>query len=89
MVSPSNPDRPEPDSQASAEDVEADIARTREDLGHTVDELTRKLDVKAQAQHKVDDVKDKVGQLKPVVPAVAVVLAAAVIAVVIWRRRTS
>ncbi|MBB1029506.1 DUF3618 domain-containing protein [Dietzia sp. SLG310A2-38A2] len=115
MASPSFPDRPEPDAQASAEEVEADIARTREELAHTVDELTRKLDVKAQAQHKKQEVKDRVGeqvhsaraqgaqtfadlkdtatddrgQLKPIVPAAAVALAAAVIAVVVWKRRTS
>lgn len=113
MASPSYPGRPEPGPEASPEEVEADIARTREELGHTVDELTQKLNVKAQAQHKADEVKGSVGeqlhaaraqgdqvfadlkdtatddrgQLKPVVPAVAVALAAAVIAVVIWRRR--
>ncbi|MGF0224910.1 DUF3618 domain-containing protein [Dietzia natronolimnaea] len=62
MASPSYPDRPEPGAQASTAEVEADIARTREELGHTVDELTRKLDVKAQAKHKKQEVKDRVGQ---------------------------
>lgn len=38
--------------------VEADIERTRDDLGHTVDALKDKFDVKAQAKNKVDDVKE-------------------------------
>ena len=41
----------------SISDVEDDIEQTRQQLGHTVDALKDKLDVKAHAQHKVEDVK--------------------------------
>ncbi|WP_298753130.1 DUF3618 domain-containing protein [uncultured Serinicoccus sp.] len=37
--------------------IEADIARHRAELGETVDELTERLDVKKQAQHKIESVK--------------------------------
>ncbi|WP_299519058.1 DUF3618 domain-containing protein [uncultured Serinicoccus sp.] len=37
--------------------IEADIARHRAELGETVDELTERLDVKKQAQHKIEAVK--------------------------------
>lgn len=37
MTTPDDPDRPRPDVQAHAAEVEADIARTREDLGRTVE----------------------------------------------------
>ncbi len=57
MTTPTGPETPPPGKDASADELEADIERTREDLGNTVDELTAKLDVKAQAQHKVQDAK--------------------------------
>lgn len=62
MTTPDNPDRPEPDAQASAAEVEADIARTREELGETVDALTDKLNVKAQARNKTREMTDQAGQ---------------------------
>lgn len=37
--------------------IEADIARHREDLGITVDELTDRLDVKKRAKRQVNDLK--------------------------------
>ena len=39
------------------EEIEADIVVQREQLADTVDALTAKLDVKAQAKAKVDDAK--------------------------------
>ncbi|WP_182359974.1 DUF3618 domain-containing protein [Tomitella gaofuii] len=46
------------DSDAAAPDLRdeivADIHRTREELGSTVDELAGKLDVRAQAEHAAD-----------------------------------
>ena len=41
------------------EEIQADIERQREQLAGTVDQLTQKLDVKAQAKHKVADVKNR------------------------------
>ncbi|UJH69590.1 DUF3618 domain-containing protein [Ornithinimicrobium sp. INDO-MA30-4] len=42
------------------EQIEADIARHRQELSHTVDELTQRLDVKKQAQHKMTSAKAEV-----------------------------
>lgn len=39
--------------------IEADIARHRQELGQTVDELTNRLDVKKQAQRKVAAAKSQ------------------------------
>ena len=62
MTTPNDPDLPPPGKDASVEEIESDIAQTRENLGDTVDELTQKLDVKAQAQHKVHDIKERAGE---------------------------
>lgn len=51
------PDAPEPGTGLSAEELQADIERTREQLGNTVDALSEKLDVKAQTRHKVESLK--------------------------------
>jgi len=59
MTTSTGPNTAPPGKNASADELETDIERTREDLGNTVDELTAKLDVKAQAQHKVQDVKHR------------------------------
>ena len=68
-------------SSPSAEQIEADIARTREELAHTVDELTARLDVKARVQ-------ERIRQTSPASQGVAVAaLALLVVAVVVIRRR--
>jgi len=43
--------------QRSPEQIEADIERTRRELGDTVAAVAEKADVKAQAKSKVDDTK--------------------------------
>jgi ElaB/YqjD/DUF883 family membrane-anchored ribosome-binding protein len=43
--------------QRSPEEIEADIERTRRDLGDTVAAVAEKADVKTQAKSKVDEVK--------------------------------
>jgi hypothetical protein len=84
-----------PSKGASTEEIEADIARTRERLGDTVDALSERLDVKAQAKKKAQQTKDRAkskaqhiqdqaGPALPIGAAVAVVL---VVALVIWRRQ--
>jgi uncharacterized protein YdbL (DUF1318 family) len=50
-------DLTQPDQQRSPEEIRADIAQTREEVGDTVEALAAKTDVKAQAQHKVDEIK--------------------------------
>ncbi len=69
----------EPSSQAdlpknaTAEEIEADIAETRARLSESVDALAAKVDVKAQAKEKADEAKEqakeKVGQAKQQVVA--------------------
>ena len=74
---------------ASPETIEADIARQRDQLAATVDELQHRLDVKAQAKEKVAEVKDRAttdtGKPRPEL-AVAALVAAALVGLVIWRR---
>ena len=74
---------------ASPEVIEAEIARQREQLAATVDELQHRLDVKTQAKEKVAEVKDRAttdtGKPRPEL-AVAVVAVAALVGLVIWRR---
>ena len=41
------------------EEIEADIARTREELAATVDELTARLDVKTRLKESVQQTKDQ------------------------------
>jgi len=69
-------DNHQPDADSSRDEtsndpaqIEADIARHRaelgdtvDELGDTVDELTERLDVKKQAQHKIETVKAQLGQ---------------------------
>jgi hypothetical protein len=73
------------------EQMEADIAAQREQLADTVDQLTAKLDVKAHAQAKVTDIKDRAttDSGKPAPPLLAAIGAVVVVtaALVWWRRR--
>jgi ABC-type Fe3+-hydroxamate transport system substrate-binding protein len=48
---------PEPARDADIDEIQADIERTREHLGETVEALTAKLDVKSRAKDKAQDVK--------------------------------
>jgi hypothetical protein len=99
MTAP-EPDRPEPGPDAGIDDIAADIAQTRNELGQTVEALTHKLDVKEQARQKVDDTKARVAEKADAVrhsaaenPQQSVPIGAivALIAIgagfLIWRRR--
>lgn len=57
-----SPTPPPPSKDAGAAEIEADIERTRAELGETVEALTEKFDVKAQAQHRMQDVKQQAAQ---------------------------
>lgn len=57
MTTPAEPDASEPAADLSADELQADIESTREQLGNTVDALSEKLDVKAQTRHKVENLK--------------------------------
>lgn len=89
-------------ADASAEEIVEDIERTRSELGDTVDALTQKLDLKAQAGQQVqaaragateklqqarDAVTDDEGSPTPAAGAVAAAVLAVLIGVLVWRRR--
>ena len=62
-------------------DLEQEIAETREHLGETVDALAAKLDVKSRAQDSFEEAdKRKLG-------LIAAVGVAAIVGLVLWRRR--
>ena len=99
MAAP-NPDRPEPGPDAGIEDIQADIAQTRNELGQTVEALSDKLDVKERAKQKAAETKERVVEKadtlrhtatdnpKRTVPVVAVALIGALaVGIVVWRRR--
>ena len=48
-----------PAQDASVEEIEADIAATRERLAESVDALADKVNVKARAQEKVEQTKEQ------------------------------
>jgi hypothetical protein len=50
---------PPPAKDASAEEIEADIAATRERLAESVDALADKVNVKARAQDKAEQTKQQ------------------------------
>lgn len=57
MSTNSTPQSPEPGKDATISDIQADIDTTRTELGHTVEQLSERLDVKAQAKRKADEYK--------------------------------
>ena len=58
MTTPSDPNNPLPGSDASPEEIQDGIDDTRNELAHTVDELSRKFDVKSRARAKLQDIKE-------------------------------
>ncbi len=52
--------RPQPGPDAGLDDLQADIERTRAELGQTAQALTDKLDVKGRAVGAASDAKDAV-----------------------------
>ena len=75
------------------EQIEAEIARQREQLAGTVDQLAAKLDVKARARARIHTLQqrttDESGNPRPEVLAAAGSLLAMAVVLVVWRiRRT-
>ena len=72
-------------------EIEADIVRQREELADTVTALQTKLDVKAKAKHKAAELKDRAttdsGTPRPTYAAGALAAVAALVGLVVWRRR--
>jgi hypothetical protein len=78
------------DSRTTAQ-IEADIERQRDHLADTVDQLSHKFDVKAQAKERAAHLQDRAttdsGKPRPELVAGAVALVALVAGLVWWRRR--
>jgi MYXO-CTERM domain-containing protein len=72
-------------------EIEADIVRQREELADTVSALQTKLDVKSKAKHKAAELKDRAttddGRPKPSYAVGAAAAVAALVGLVLWRRR--
>ena len=80
-----------PTDAKDPEAIRADIERTRDELAETVDALHAKLDVKAQAKAKVNEIKTSVttdsGTPSPALVVGALGVTALVVGLVWWRRR--
>jgi ElaB/YqjD/DUF883 family membrane-anchored ribosome-binding protein len=53
---------PEPGPDAGIDEIQADINRTRDQLGETVGALSSKLDVKQRAKEKATDTKELIAE---------------------------
>jgi len=91
MTTPAERHAPDPglavgaDRAAGADEIEADIERTREQLVNTVDSLSQRLDVKAQAQRRMQSLgTPRVATIAGAALAAVLVTAGAVL---VWRRR--
>jgi hypothetical protein len=78
---------------ADPDAIKAEIEATREQLGRTVDELSRRLDVPARAKEGVyrarDTAVETYRESPPIVLGVALALAAATVGLVVWRKKRS
>jgi Protein of unknown function (DUF3618) len=72
--------------QQTPEEIRRDIEQTRRELGDTVDALSHKADVKAQARQKKDELQQRVAA-NPTPLFVAGGLVAAFVALRLIRRR--
>ena len=81
------------DNGTTPEQLEADIARQRDELASTVDALHARLDVKARAKEKVAELRDRAttdsGKPRPQVLAGAAAVLAAVGGLVALKIRRS
>ncbi len=77
---------------STPEDIQAEIEQKREQLAETVDLLTAKLDVKAQASAKVYELKDRAttteGKPRPELIGAAAGAVVLIGLLVWWRRRS-
>jgi Protein of unknown function (DUF3618) len=77
---------------STPDDIQAEIEQQREQLAETVDQLTHKLDVKAQASAKVEELKDRAttddGKPRPELIGVVAGVVVVVGLLIWWRRRS-
>jgi hypothetical protein len=75
------------------EAIKAEIDATREQLGRTVDELSRRLDVPARAKEGVyrarDTAVETYRESPPIVLGIVLALVAATVGLVVWRKKRS
>lgn len=77
---------PQPGPDAGIEELQADIERTRGELGETVAALSDKMDVKTRTQNRIHEVTDH-AKAEPVVPVAVVLAAATAVGLLVWLRR--
>ena len=87
--------RGEPSESPDIDDIRADIAATRAELGDTVAALSDRLDVKARAGHAIKEVRESLEERAATgvrvlrdVPVAALVIgvgAAVAVALMLWR----
>jgi hypothetical protein len=66
----------------------ADIDRTRAELARTIDAISDRVSPKKNARRALDQVRQRVAQIDPVLAGgAAVAVAAGVVVLVVWRRR--
>lgn len=86
----SNGTGPETASPSPAQ-LEADIARQREELAATVTQLQQRLDVKSRARDEVRHLKERAttasGRPRPDLTIAAVAAVALLTGLVVWRKR--
>jgi hypothetical protein len=61
----------EPGADATVEDIQRDIEKTRHELGQTVEALAAKADVKGRAKEKAADTKDRLTEKATAVQSAA------------------
>ena len=70
------------------DELVADIDRTRAELARTIDAISDRVSPKKNARRALDQVRQRVAQIDPVlVGAAAATVAAGVVVLIVWRRR--
>lgn len=86
-----SPGVPEVNGPSDPDAIKAEIDATREQLGRTVEELSRRLDVPARAKESAyrarDTAVETYRESPPAVVGAGLALVAAVVGVIIWRRK--
>ncbi|GGF49744.1 hypothetical protein GCM10011519_24630 [Marmoricola endophyticus] len=85
----------EPTGSRPVEEIEAEIAATRRDLGQTVEALGERLDVKSRVSATVRAAPGRAragltrsdGSVRPEAVAALALMGAGVAAIIVWRRR--